>query len=204
MITSARARPLPPDERRATLVAATVPLVRQYGWKVTTRQIADASGVAEGTIFRVFADKDTLVHAAIKAAMDCQPMLAELAAVDAALPLRPRLVAATTVLQGWLIDMITLMMAVRQYGPVGDDQARRDNDAKIHAVVRTLLKPDRLAFRCSIPEVIRLLRLLIFGGSHPLLTEGVLLTPDEIVAVLLDGVLVHHSDDGRRAVGKLV
>ena len=81
-----RARPLPPDERRAALVAATLPLVAVHGVKVTTRQIADAAGVAEGTIFRVFADKDELVQAAIAAALDPEPLFEELSRVDLAEP----------------------------------------------------------------------------------------------------------------------
>lgn len=198
MTVTSRARPLPPDERRATLVAATVPLVRVHGWKVSTRQIADASGVAEGTIFRVFPDKDSLVRAAIDSAMDCAPMLEELAGIDASLPLRLRLVAATTVLQRWLVDIISVLTAVRTHGSVADDRARRDNDEKIHAIVRRLLEADRAAFRCPITEVIRLLRLLVFAGSHPLLNEGTLLTPEEIVTVVLDGVLVHDDRNKRR------
>nr|WP_284286883.1 helix-turn-helix domain-containing protein [Angustibacter aerolatus] len=53
-----RATPLSPDERRRHLVDATLPLLVQHGRAVSTRQIARAAGVAEGTIFRVFDSKD--------------------------------------------------------------------------------------------------------------------------------------------------
>ena len=56
-----RAKPLPPDERRRALVEVTVPLLIEHGRSVTSRQIADAAGVAEGTIFRAFGSKDELV-----------------------------------------------------------------------------------------------------------------------------------------------
>ncbi len=46
-----RATPLPLDERRAALIAATEPLLEQFGRDVSTRQIAEAACVAEGTIF---------------------------------------------------------------------------------------------------------------------------------------------------------
>jgi len=58
-----RATALPPDERRSMIVAATLPLLLEHGDRVTTKQIAEAAGIAEGTIFRVFADKDALIAA---------------------------------------------------------------------------------------------------------------------------------------------
>jgi AcrR family transcriptional regulator len=45
-----------PDDRRRAIVAAVVPLLLEHGDDVSTRQIADAAGIAEGTIFRVFPD----------------------------------------------------------------------------------------------------------------------------------------------------
>ena len=66
-------RGLPADERRAAIIDAVVPLLREYGEAVTCRQIADAAGIAEGTIFRVFADKDELLARRVRAAVDLAP-----------------------------------------------------------------------------------------------------------------------------------
>ena len=60
---------MPPEERRAALVEATLPLLLEHGATVSTRQIAEAAGVAEGTIFRVFESKDDLVHACLHDAL---------------------------------------------------------------------------------------------------------------------------------------
>ena len=84
---------LSPEERRAALIAATIPLLREHGASVSTRQIADAAGVAEGTIFGVFKDKASLLKAAVASALDPAPLLRGLKAVDPVLPLRRRLVA---------------------------------------------------------------------------------------------------------------
>src|SRR6266540_3926294 len=65
-----RAASLPPDERRSMIVAATLPLLLEHGEMVTTRQIADAAGIAEGTIFRVFSDKDAVISAVLEAAVE--------------------------------------------------------------------------------------------------------------------------------------
>lgn len=188
-----RARPLPPDERRAKLIAATLPLVAQYGTRVTTRQIAEAAGVAEGTIFRVFPDKEALVHAAVAAALDPQPTLDELAAVDTALPLAERLTRVAEILQERFLQAFNLLIAVRMHGPpgTGAPHGRRpappSHEAIYESIIR-LLEPDRDQFRYPLAEVARLLRLLTFSGTHPMITEGSPLAPDQIASVLLDGV----------------
>ena len=70
VIERKRASALPPDERRSAIIDATLPLLLENAEMVTTRQIAEASGIAEGTIFRVFADKDAVIAAVIDAAVD--------------------------------------------------------------------------------------------------------------------------------------
>ena len=77
-----RASAMSPDDRRSSIVAATLPLLLEHGEMATTRQIAEAAGVAEGTIFRAFADKDELIAAVVEAAMDREPLEAALAAID--------------------------------------------------------------------------------------------------------------------------
>ena len=194
--SSTRARPLPPAQRRAALIAAVLPLVREHGVGVSTRQLAEASGVAEGTIFRVFPDKDALIQAVIGAATDPEPIVAELATIDLALPLRERMVAFTTVLQTWVRDIITLMMSVRAHTgqpnaerAKTDERTRNENSSRVDVAVIALLESDRDAFRLPLTEVVRVLRALVVAGSHPMLARSGALTPEEMVDVVLHGVL---------------
>ncbi len=77
-----RAAALPRGERRAVIVEATLPLLLTHGSGVTSRQIAEAAGVAEGTIFRVFTDKDELLDAVADLVFDPAPTQAALEAID--------------------------------------------------------------------------------------------------------------------------
>src|SRR5215213_7383969 len=88
-----RAAALPSEERRSTIVAATLPLFLEHGAAITTHEIAHAAGIAEGTIFRVFPDKTALLDAVIEAALDPAPTNAAIEAIEADLPFETRLVA---------------------------------------------------------------------------------------------------------------
>src|SRR3569623_2797245 len=115
---STRATPLPPDARRASIIAATMPLLRRVGTSVTTAQIAMAAGVAEGTLFRAFADKDALIGAAIKSAFDPEPPAAKLAAIDRELPLREQLTAVVEILQDRVEQVRQLMTNLNSPNPL--------------------------------------------------------------------------------------
>jgi AcrR family transcriptional regulator len=185
-----------PEARRAAVIDATLPLVATHGPNVTTRQIAEAAGIAEGTIFRVFPDKDALIQAALSAVLDPAPLIDEIAGIDLALPLTERMTLLSGILQRRLIRVIGLITAVGMHHPPDDVEAHRakvrpTNDL-IHEAIARVLEPDREKLRCSVHHAARLVRLVTFSGSHFMITDGDLLTPEEIAAVLLDGVLHHH------------
>ena len=46
------------------IIDAVIPLILEHGVGITSRQIAEAAGVAEGTVFRAFGDKESLIAAA--------------------------------------------------------------------------------------------------------------------------------------------
>jgi AcrR family transcriptional regulator len=180
-----------PEERRAAIVAATLPLLRRHGVEVTTRQIAEAAGVAEGTLFRVFPDKESLVQAAVAEAFDPGPTLRELAAIDRSLPLRSRLTEAVVVLQRRLSEVFGLLHALGWAGP--PDRMRQPPPPGINegfrAAIVDIVGPDAHALRVPAAELAHVLRLLAFSGTHPMIADGRPLDAPQIVAILLDGLL---------------
>ena len=88
-----------PDERRADLTDVTLRLLRVHGRDVTTRQIAEAAGIAEGTVFRAFASKEELLDAAISRAFEPGDLVTRLEEIDRDLPLRERLVTLVAIMQ---------------------------------------------------------------------------------------------------------
>lgn len=185
-----RATPMSPEERRAALVDATLPLLYDHGRAVTTRLIAEAAGVAEGTIFRVFSSKDELVDAAITKAFAPGQMLEQVRAIAPDLPLRDRAVRLVTLMQNRFIEMFTLMHAVGMVGPPDGHQTIHAERIRESFVAMTeVFAPHRAELTVPPEQVVQLLRLLTFSGSHPKFSNGDVLTPDQIVDTVLYGVV---------------
>lgn len=87
------------QERREAIVTATLPLLLERGPEISTREIAQAACVAEGTIFRVFETKQDLIHATIHAALSPDAALADLAALPSDQSLPDRVAAVLDVLK---------------------------------------------------------------------------------------------------------
>jgi AcrR family transcriptional regulator len=189
-----------PEDRRAALIAATIPLLHEHGLEVSTRQIAQAAGVAEGTIFGVFPDKRSLLTTAIVHAFDPAPTLDAIAGIDPRLDLRARLAAAATLIGGRFAGNARLMSAARLAHHTSDpDGIARMTRAReqLLAALTALIEPDAALLRRAPAEVARLV--LLFCGAN---TYGPFadrrFDGDELVSLLLDGLLVQpdHSHGG--------
>jgi AcrR family transcriptional regulator len=177
-----RATALPPDERRSMIVAATLPLLLEHGDRVTSRQIAEAAGIAEGTVFRAFADKDELIVAVIEAAIDTQPLERALAGIPPGLGFEKTLAAAVVVIQQRVIDIWRLMSSV---GTRFHEMTRRpvtDSDALVRIFAAY---PDEITVEPM--AAARLLRALTLSTTHPMLAD-VPQSPEELVQLFLHGV----------------
>src|SRR4051812_40140896 len=186
-----RARPLTPEERREALVSATVPLLYTHGGAVTTRLIAEAAGVAEGTIFRVFDSKEELIDAAVARAFAPGQVLARIEEIDPTEPLREKLLKIASILQQRFRASFGLMRAMGQMGPPkhAHTESRRAEMAVIRQAMVALVEPDADALSVDPAMLVHTLRLLTFAGSNEQIADGQVLTPEQIVDTLLHGLL---------------
>jgi AcrR family transcriptional regulator len=197
-----------PDDRRQAIVEALIPLLVERGSEVTTKEIAQAAGIAEGTIFRVFADKRTLFLAAAEEAMN--PAGGE-HAFDSALAgvtdLREGVIVVTNRVLDRMRLTMSVMMAVRPQliAAFHEEKAagRKPEMGPPAFVLKAQDDLNRRLTRLFAPYADRLavdpgtaataLRSLIFGSHRPELGMSPALTADQIADLLLGGVLARKD-----------
>lgn len=198
-----RAKPLPPDERRRVLLDAARPLIVGHGRAVRTKDVAEAAGVAEGTLYRVFATKDELIDAVVADAIDPAPFLRRLEEIDHDSPLEERLLAVVGAFHGRFRATFELMTAVGMTGPpeslraaAGQRCAKGESGppqddwrSEVGRLVTGIIEPDAHRLTIDPVQLAQYLRLLSFSGAHPHIAAGDEITPADIVDIVLHGVL---------------
>jgi len=175
-----------PDDRRAAIIQAVTPLVGEFGVDVTSRELADAAGVAEGTLFRAFGDKLTLVGAVavegLHRASGPAETRAELAAIDRAAPLEDRLERVIELGRRRMTDVMRWMGVLRavHHRTGARDQVQPDHlqafreqlaeqrqqqrDATVAGLI-AVLEPDEHRLRVPVEVAVALVEASI-AGTH--------------------------------------
>ena len=195
---SRRASPMAPDERRRAIIEAVVPLLVEHGGDVSTREIAEACGIAEGTIFRAFPDKSSLLMAAAEETMSPADGGAQLrAALEGHDDLRTRLLITAERMLERSERVMVVMMALRQVvmSQPGEHQHRTgpptfmaEANRALHALVTEVFEPHQDVLTVDPSTAATLLRTLVLGSRHPGAEAGPRLTAEQIVDALLDGI----------------
>lgn len=198
-----RAKPLPPDERRQTIIDAARPLVAEHGSHVTTAMIAQAAGIAEGTLFRVFATKAEIVVAAIRATLDTSGLAVAITQLtEPTLPARARHILVE-LQQRWR-EASTMFAALYGMGKEArdaatpmhdkhDHQRGREATAALRAAVADALRPFEAQLTTTPEKAASFLMGLATISSHGLVSDGSLTDPDELVSLFLHGTASQES-----------
>ncbi|GDY32337.1 TetR family transcriptional regulator [Gandjariella thermophila] len=202
------------EERRESIIAATIPLLLERGDAVTTSQIAAAAGIAEGTVFRAFRDKHDLLTSCLRVAARSDAEVERIAGIRTSLPLAERMTTVSEVVGGYLDRIWRLAHALRSAGvhPQPEDAhadrtARREhaeprnemerNMQRVAAAIADLLAPEAARLRVAPPQAARLLLGLIFanrmqGESHAAERPSA----EQLVDVFLHGAIDTTSTRG--------
>jgi AcrR family transcriptional regulator len=208
-----RAAPMSAEDRRQAIVDAVIPLLVQQGEAVSTRQIAEAAGIAEGTIFRVFPDKNALLMAA--AAHTLNPPNARQELADAVAGIDDlhevvRVVAARMLVRSE--QVMAVMMALRTVWHAAHDDAHGEpagprpgghtgppafvveaHQALLERLT-AVFEPHRDQLRVPPERAALLLRTLVLGTRNPGVRPEDRLSAVEVADALLHGICREAGD----------
>jgi AcrR family transcriptional regulator len=201
-----RAPAMSQEERRAAIVRSTLPLLLEHGGTVSTTQIAAAAGIAEGTVFRAFKDKQELLLACVQAGMNSDEEVARIAAIGHDGPLHARLAEGVRAVSGYLDRVWAIGQAVRS-GGLGPEvmQRRMHGDGESSAPREPGPPPEFLRvsqamsglfnevtdnLRIDTDRAVRMLLSLVFSNRMRATGFGEPIEdPAEIVDLFLHGVM---------------
>jgi AcrR family transcriptional regulator len=199
-VNQERADPMSPEDRRRTIIDAVIPLLLENGPTVTTREMAQAAGIAEGTIFRVFPDKASVLHEAVRASMDPAQIQQELGAILPTAGLADQLEAAARILVERSERVAALIGVFRASGshpggpPPGARQYVMDANTAILDALTDLFERNRDAIRVDPRQAATAFRGFVFAAAHPLVPSAEKPSVEEGLDVLMNGIAAPSQD----------
>ncbi|MCL2317271.1 MAG: TetR/AcrR family transcriptional regulator [Actinomycetia bacterium] len=135
-----RATRMQPDDRRAAIIAATRDVLTREGVGFTTRDVAEAAGVAEGTIFRVFPSKDDLLAAVVADLFDLTPTCERLEALTGGNSLEAQIEAIVRIIRDQVggVHSAEVAMAAMSKAPAEAAEFLQASVAARHASIARL------------------------------------------------------------------
>jgi AcrR family transcriptional regulator len=196
-VRQGRAAPLAPEERRKAIVDAVIPLIIEHGDSVSTRQIAEAAGIAEGSIFRVFPDKSALLMAAAAETLNPSGAREELvAATEGVHDLHELVRVVAERMFERSEQVMAVLMALRStvphpasgQHPPGPPAFVVEAHQALLERLTAVFEPHRDQLRVDPERAALLLRTLVLGTRNPGIRAEDRLSPAEVADVLLHGI----------------
>lgn len=178
-----------PEDRRTAILDAVIPELLEHGRDLSTRAMADAAGVAEGTLFRAFGDKEALLEAAAVRHWDPRPFRDQVARIDPGLPTAEKVAQLMELFIERFRGSIRLMTALRLQAPPRLDRKHLEDGWP--QIMDGLFHPGELAVPAE--TVGYLIRLYAFGSAVPDFGHVRPFAISELTDLLLHGVLAPHE-----------
>ncbi|WP_342384320.1 TetR/AcrR family transcriptional regulator [Agrococcus sp. KRD186] len=172
------------DDRRAQIIEAVTPAVLEHGAAITSRQLADAAGVAEGTLFKAFGDKESLLAALAEHHMTDDDAIVEF--------LSDSLEALVETLIAVLVERMRFMFQlVVALGPIAQRVAEEHREvfeaSKVWIAAR--FEPFEPQLRVSPLVAAEMLRTLAWSAASGWGENSPVSSVDDIIQVLLHGIV---------------
>jgi AcrR family transcriptional regulator len=169
-------------------MAATERLLVERGKGVSTREIAEAAGIAEGTIFRVFPTKEAIIDAIFEQVLDPRPGWEQMKAIDPQLGLEASLVELVSMMQRAIRRLMDLVAAVGFRQPRAVPRFDEFRGQAFDAIA-SVIRPYADQLRVDPDEAARLLHGMVLSMTNPMMNDRPIHDPAQIVDVVLRGLV---------------
>ncbi len=187
-----------PDERRRALIEATRPLLLEHGLNITTRQIAECADVAEGTIFRAFGTKQSLIEAVVEDCLAPGPVVAAIDAIPADLGLEDTVAWIVEILHARIQQVRSLMSAISHTSPPHGKHPRpphRDYHLAVDEAMTRVLSRFDDQLTVGTPTACWAISAMAFAAVMPLADHPDAADPRQLARLVLHGIATESTED---------